>query len=61
MSIKIQQKNEFGKNVTLFNKSANSTNSIQINSKIIWKARSQGVIAGIILSILANYIYDLIR
>ncbi len=61
MSIKIQQKNEFGKNVANFNKANNYNNYIQINSKIIWKARSQGIIAGIILSILANYLYDLIK
>lgn len=60
MSINVNQKNEFGSNNTNLNQSGN-TNSIQISNKLVWKARSQGVIAGILLSIVANFVYDLIK
>lgn len=59
MGINVKQDNQFGDNSTRFSESGNST--IIIKNKIIWKARATGFIAGIILSIIASYVYDFIK
>ena len=54
MSINIKQNNTNGENnANLFN----SGNQTKINNKFIWKMRAEGFITGIIISIIASYIY----
>lgn len=60
MSINLKQNNHTGDNNALLNESSNST-SIQIKNKIVWKARAEGAIVGVILSVIANFIYDFLK
>lgn len=54
MSINIKQNNTNGENNTHL---SNSGNEIKTNNKFIWKMRGEGFITGIIISIIASYIY----
>lgn len=53
MSINIKQSNRFGKNDANFHNSGN-----EITNKFIWKNRAEGFISGILVSVIASYIYS---
>lgn len=54
MSINLNQSNiNGGNNANL----SNSGNQIKIDNKFVWKMRGEGFITGIIISVIASYIY----
>ncbi|MDB5260117.1 MAG: hypothetical protein JWN37_348 [Candidatus Nomurabacteria bacterium] len=55
MPIDIKQNNTNGENNANFSNSGNET---KINNKFVWKVRGEGFIGGIIISIIASYIYE---
>lgn len=59
MNINILQKNKHGDNTN--NIEDSFKNNIQLKNQIIWKARAEGLITGVIISVIANFIYDLIK
>jgi cellobiose-specific phosphotransferase system component IIC len=58
MAINIQQTNTNGNNNNLL---PNSGNETKINNKVIWEKRAEGFFTGIIISIIANYIYAFLQ
>ncbi|MFA5934580.1 MAG: hypothetical protein WC827_01700 [Candidatus Paceibacterota bacterium] len=54
MSVNIKQNNTNGENNAHLSDSGNETKT---NNKFTWKMRGEGFIIGIIISIVANYIY----
>jgi len=54
MSVNIKQNNTNGENNAHLSNLGNET---KINNKFIWKMRGEGFIVGIIISIVASYIY----
>ncbi len=59
MGINVKQNNKYGENSTQFNHSGNE--NIEINTKVIWKARAAGFLSGILVSIIASYLYDFLK
>ena len=59
MAINVNQSNKSGANNASVSDSNNSR--ITISTKILWRARAGGFLAGIVTSILASYIYDLLK
>lgn len=55
MSINLKQNNRFGKNNANLSNSGNET---RVNNTFIWKMRAEGFVSGIIISIIASYIYS---
>lgn len=54
MSINLNQNNKFGDNNSSLSNSGNET---KINNTFIWKMRAEGFVSGIIISVIASYIY----